>query len=49
MTYGLDSSVVLRILTNRPLKLATNAIVRIHRMQLAGELHRLHWKDSSEE
>lgn len=37
MTYGLDSSVVLRILTNRPLKLATNAIVRIHRMQLAGD------------
>ena len=37
MTYGLDTSVVLRILTNRPLKLATNAIVRIHRMQLAGD------------
>lgn len=37
MTYGLDTSVVLRILTNSPLKLATNVIVRIHRMQLAGD------------
>lgn len=37
MTYGLDTSIVLRILTNRPLKLATNVIVRIHRMQLAGD------------
>ena len=37
MTYGLDTSVVLRILTNQPLRLATNAIVRVHRMQLAGD------------
>jgi len=30
MTYGLDTSVVLRLLTNQPLKLATNAIVKVH-------------------
>jgi len=38
MTYGLDTSVVLRLLTNQPLKLATNAIVKIHRMQQAGDV-----------
>jgi len=38
MTYGLDTSVVLRLLTNQPLKLATNAIVKVHRMQQAGDV-----------
>lgn len=37
MTHSLDTSVLLRILTNQPRKLATTAIVRIHRLQQAGD------------
>ena len=37
MTHGLDTSVLLRLLTNQPPRLAANAITRIYRRQLAGD------------
>ena len=37
MIHGLDTSVLMRILTRQPTRLATNVIVKIHRLQLAGD------------
>ena len=37
MAGGLDTSVVLRLLTGQPPRLSANAVARIHRRQLAGE------------
>ena len=37
MSGGLDTSVVLRLLTGQPPRLSANAVARIHRRQLAGE------------